>query len=238
MIFKKLLSSPESVTEKVFDSVKLNKSLLLTYFNQHCFNVYYEDEAYRNLIEQKFNAYQADLGVYFAAKFLNHSDPKRIESTAINENILKELIAKKIPVVIIGGNFEESFILKEAKKHGINLVFYKNGFFDETDVDNIFRQLASFNVQVIFVGMGVPKQELFAEKLSRSLRNKVIICVGIFFEYYFGTTKRAPVFIQKIGLEWMFRLLTEPKRLWRRYLIGIPEFIFRVIKMKLGSKVT
>lgn len=238
MIFKKLLSSPEAVTEKVFESVTLNKSLLLTYFNQHCFNVYYEDEAYRNLIEQKFMAYQADLGVYFAAKFLNHSDPKRIESTAINENILKGLITKNIPVVIIGGNFEENFIMKEAKKHGINLLFYKNGFFDEPEVDDIVTQLNSFDVQVIFVGMGVPKQELFAEKLSRSLKNKVIICVGIFFEYYFGTTRRAPIFIQKIGLEWMFRLWTEPKRLWRRYLIGIPEFIFRIIKIKLSSKVT
>lgn len=237
MIFKKLLSSPEAVIEKVFDSIKFNKSLLLTYFNQHCLNVFYEDESYRNLIDQKFSAYQADLGVYFAAKFLNHSDPKRIESTAINENILKGLIAKNIPVVIIGGSFDESFILKEAKKQGINLLFYKNGFFDEFEIDNIVRQLNRSDVQVIFVGMGVPKQELFAEKLSRLLQNKVIICVGIFFEYYFGTTKRAPVLIQKIGLEWMFRLLAEPKRLWRRYLIGIPEFIFRIIKMKLGLKV-
>lgn len=238
MIFKKLLTSPEAVTEKVFDSLKLNKSLLLTYFNQHCFNVYWENDTYRNLIEQKFNAYQADLGVYFAAKFLNHSDPRHIESTAINEKILKELIEKNIPIVIIGGSFEESFIIKEAKKRGINLVHYKNGFFDESDVDYIVRQMNNLDVKVIFIGMGVPKQELFAEKLSKSLKNKVIICVGIFFEYYFGTTKRAPVFIQKIGLEWMFRLITEPKRLWRRYIIGIPEFIFRVIKMKFGSKVT
>jgi N-acetylglucosaminyldiphosphoundecaprenol N-acetyl-beta-D-mannosaminyltransferase len=238
MIFRKLLSSPEAVTEKVFDSVKLNKSLLLTYFNQHCFNVYYEDEAYRNLIEQKFTAYQADLGVYFAAKFLNHSDPKRLESTAINESILKTLIAQNIPVAIIGGNFKESFILIEAKKSGINLTYYKNGFFNEDEFESVVTQFNSFDTRVIFVGMGVPKQELFAEKLSRFLKNRVIICVGMFFEYYFGTTKRAPVFIQKIGLEWMFRLLTEPKRLWRRYLIGIPEFIFRVIKLKLGSKVT
>ncbi|MCU0406319.1 MAG: WecB/TagA/CpsF family glycosyltransferase [Ignavibacteriaceae bacterium] len=232
------MSSPEAVTEKVFDSVKQNKSLLLTYFNQHCFNIYYEDDAYRNLIEQKFNAYQADLGVYFAAKFLNHSDPKRLESTAINESILKQVIAKNIPVVIIGGSFEETFVSKEAKKRGINLLNYKNGFFEEPEVESIITQLNSINANIIFVGMGVPKQEIFAEKLSKSLKNKVIICVGIFFEYYFGTTKRAPVFIQKIGLEWMFRLLTEPKRLWRRYLIGIPEFIFRVIKLKSGSKVT
>ncbi|MCZ7613535.1 MAG: hypothetical protein M5T52_08360 [Ignavibacteriaceae bacterium] len=95
MIFKKLLSSQEAVAEKVFDSVTLNKSLLLTYFNQHCFNVYYDDESYRNLIQKKFDAYQADLGVYLAAKFLNHSDPNRIESTAMNENILKNLLRKR-----------------------------------------------------------------------------------------------------------------------------------------------
>jgi N-acetylglucosaminyldiphosphoundecaprenol N-acetyl-beta-D-mannosaminyltransferase len=238
MILNKVLSNPNDVLNKVLDSLDKQESLLLTYLNQHCFNVYYDDEAYRNLIEEKFNAYQADLGVYIAAKFLNHSDPRRIGSTAINENIIKELIARNIPVVIIGGSFENSFILREAKNRGINLVYYKNGFFAEPEVDSIIKQLSSLDIQVIFVGMGVPKQELFAEKLSSSLKNKVIICVGIFFEYYFGKTKRAPVFIQKIGLEWMFRLLTEPKRLWRRYLIGIPEFIFRVIKMKLSSKVT
>jgi len=238
MIFKKLLSDPDEVTKKVLDSIELKEALLLTYFNQHCFNVYYEDKAYRNLIEQKFNAYQADLGIYLALKLLLKNDISKIVGTDLNISILNELIAKKIALVIVGGKFEESFVMKEAKKSGINLLYYKNGFFDESEVESIVTQLNSFNANVIFVGMGVPKQELFAEKLSRALKNKVIICVGMFFEYYFGTTKRAPVFIQKIGLEWMFRLLTEPKRLWRRYLIGIPEFIFRVIKMKLGSKVT
>jgi len=238
MIFKKLLSAPDAVKQKVNDSVALNKSLLLTYFNQHCFNVYCEDKTYRNLIEYKFDAYQADLGVYLAAKFLNHSDPRRIESTAVNEYVLKELIAKKIPIAIIGGNFDENFIREEASKRGINLVCYINGFFDDKKSDMIVKDLEITNAQVLFVGMGVPKQELFAEKLSMYLQNKVIICVGLFFEYYFCTAKRAPVFIRKIGLEWMFRLTTEPGRLWKRYLIGIPKFILRVIKIKFTLKVT
>jgi exopolysaccharide biosynthesis WecB/TagA/CpsF family protein len=85
--------------------------------------------------------------------------------------------------------------------------------------------------------MGVPKQELFAEQLIRTSNERVIICVGNFLEFYFGTKKRAPYFLQKIGFEWMFRLLSEPKRLWRRYLLGIPLFIYRVIKIKLGIKV-
>ena len=82
--------------------------------------------------------------------------------------------------------------------------------------------------------MGVPRQELFADKLSEMLPNKVIICVGIFFEYYFGTTRRAPEIFQKIGMEWMFRLLYEPRRLWSRYVIGIPKFIFGILKVKFS----
>jgi len=80
--------------------------------------------------------------------------------------------------------------------------------------------------------MGVPKQEIFAEKLSQSQNSKVIICVGNFFEFYFKLKKRAPVFVQNIGMEWLFRLFTEPSRLWKRYLIGIPVFFFKIFRIK------
>lgn len=234
MIFNKLLSDPELVTKKVFDSIFQQKSLLLTYFNQHCFNVYTEDREYRNLIDNKFNAYQADLGVYLAKRLMNHTSTKRIESTAVNKNLLAEIIKNNLPIVIIGGNFKENFILDEAKKRGINLAAYINGFFKLDQVDIIARRLNSLEAQVIFIGMGVPRQEDFAYKLAKKLPNKVIICVGIFFEYYFGTTRRAPEIFQKLGMEWLFRLLYEPRRLWRRYVIGIPKFIFRVLKVKFG----
>lgn len=234
MIFNKLLSDPELVTKKVFDSIFQQKSLLLTYFNQHCFNVYTEDREYRNLIDNKFNAYQADLGVYLAKRLMNHTSTKRIESTAVNKNLLAEIIKNNLPIVIIGGNFKENFILDEAKKMGINLAAYINGFFKLDQADIIARRLNSLEAQVIFIGMGVPRQEDFAYKLAKKLPNKVIICVGIFFEYYFGTTRRAPEIFQKLGMEWLFRLLYEPRRLWRRYVIGIPKFIFRVLKVKFG----
>lgn len=237
MIFQLLSPDSQEVTKKIFNSIADNKSLLITYFNQHCFNVYYEDAVYKELIKNKFVAYQADHGIYFASKMLNLSYPERIDSTSLNKKVLQKLIDKNIPLAIIGGRFDESFILKKTKNVGINLVFYQDGFFEEPEIDSIVERLNDLDVRVIFVGMGVPKQELFAEKLSKYLKNKVIICVGIFFEFYFGTTKRAPVFIQKIGLEWMFRLLTEPKRLSRRYLIGIPVFFYRIFKIKLGKSV-
>jgi N-acetylglucosaminyldiphosphoundecaprenol N-acetyl-beta-D-mannosaminyltransferase len=236
MIFNKLLTDPKDVVLKVLESIEREESLLLTYFNQHCFNVYNCNEDYKKLLDTKFDVYQADFGVYLALKYLWQRKVKRIDATAMNEKILNELSNKNMPFVIVGGNFDEKFIKEESKKRRINLTGYINGYFDESQAVNIIQELKDFGNQIIILGMGVPKQELFAEKLVKTIEAKVIICVGNFIEFYFGTKKRAPVFIQKIGLEWMFRLITEPERLWKRYLIGIPVFVFRILKLKFGHE--
>jgi N-acetylglucosaminyldiphosphoundecaprenol N-acetyl-beta-D-mannosaminyltransferase len=154
----------------------------------------------------------------------------------MNQLILNELIQKKIPLLFIGGKFDKEYVLEATKEKGIELVGYQSGYFEEIQTERIIKDMNDFNNQVIILGMGVPKQELFAEKLAKTIEAKVIICVGNFIEFYFGTKKRAPVFIQKIGLEWMFRLITEPGRLWKRYLIGIPVFVLRILKLKFGHK--
>ena len=238
MIFNEALTNPSDVLNKVLNSLDLQESLLLTYFNQHCFNVYSGNVDYRKVLDTKFNIYQADLGVFLALKILFNRKINRIDATAMNQVILDELIRSKIPLVIVGGNFDYKFIHDETKKRGINLVAYNSGYFEEAQTESIIMELSKKKTRVFIVGMGVPKQELFAEKLLRIQDPKVVICVGNFFEFYFGTKKRAPVFIQKIGMEWMFRLITEPGRLWNRYLIGIPLFIYRILKLKIEGKIT
>ena len=234
MIFNKLLKEPEEVLNNVILSIERNQSFLLTYFNQHCFNIYCKNEVYKKVIDSYFDAYQADLGVFLALKFLEKEKISRIDATEMNQVIMNELIKKKHTLVIVGGNFDEEFIRKEAIKRGINFVGYHSGYFNESQTSDVIEYLKKFNAQVYILAMGVPLQEIFAERLSQSLNSKTIICVGNIFEFYFGTKKRAPVFIQKIGFEWMFRMLTEPQRLWKRYLIGIPLFIYRIIKIKLA----
>jgi len=178
--------------------------------------------------------YQADLGVFFAIKFLEDKKKvKKIDATAMNEMIMNELVDKKIPLALVGGNFEPEFIQDEANKRGINLVGYQHGYFQESQIDEVIRNLNNLKNKVFIVGMGVPYQEIFAERLSEISDSKIGICVGNFLEFYFGTKKRTPVFIRKIGLEWMFRIITDPKRMWKRYIIGIPIFFYRVLKIKL-----
>ena len=135
-----------------------------------------------------------------------------------------------------GGNFDEESLFNETRKKGIKLIKYLHGYFDNSQTENIIQEINKFNTQVILIGMGVPLQEMFAEKLAVSSPNKIIICVGSFFEFYFGTKKRTHIFLRKIGLEWLYRLLTEPTRLWKRYLIGIPLFIYGILKIKFAQK--
>ena len=238
MILNKLLTDPKDVVHKVLNSIEKRESLLLTYLNQHCFNIYSSNKKYRKLLDAQFSVYQADLGIFLALKYLFGKKINKIDATAMNQLILNDLIEKKIPLAIVGGNFKKKLVQEETKKRGINLISYHAGYFEEIQTESIIQEMSNINTRVFIVGMGVPKQELFADKLSQASSPKVIICVGNFLEFYFGTKKRAPVFIQRIGTEWMFRLFTEPRRLWNRYLIGIPVFIYRILKIKYQAQST
>ena len=86
---------------------------------------------------------------------------------------------------------------------------------------------------ILFVGMGTPKQEEWIYNNIQSLKCNVAIGVGGLFDFYSGSKLRAPSMLRKIHLEWAFRLLYEPQRLWKRYIIGIPHFIYLVIRQRL-----
>ena len=81
---------------------------------------------------------------------------------------------------------------------------------------------------LVWVGLGTPKQDLAGELLREFCAAPVILCVGAAFDFLAGTKRRAPHWMQTAGLEWLFRLSSEPRRLWRRYLLGNPKFVFGV----------
>jgi N-acetylglucosaminyldiphosphoundecaprenol N-acetyl-beta-D-mannosaminyltransferase len=83
--------------------------------------------------------------------------------------------------------------------------------------------------QLLWIGIGTPKQDLVAERFRQLDAAPVILCVGAAFDFAAGSKRRAPAWMQSIGMEWLFRLLDEPGRLWRRYLIGNAQFVAGVV---------
>jgi N-acetylglucosaminyldiphosphoundecaprenol N-acetyl-beta-D-mannosaminyltransferase len=92
------------------------------------------------------------------------------------------------------------------------------------------RRLQDAGAQVLWVGLGVPKQDLMAHRLRALHAVPVALCVGAAFDFLAGTSRRAPLWMRRVGLEWLYRLASEPRRLWRRYLIGNPEFVAGVAR--------
>ncbi len=101
---------------------------------------------------------------------------------------------------------------------------------------SVIQRIDESNADVVWVGLGTPKQEKWMAEFIHHLRAPVLIGVGAAFDFLTGRKPHAPHWIQRAGLEWLFRLLSEPGRLWRRYLYNNPVFILRITAQLLGLK--
>lgn len=89
---------------------------------------------------------------------------------------------------------------------------------------------------IVWVGLGMPKQELWADDVHAELPGMAIMAVGAAFDLLGGTVRQAPDWIQNLGLEWLFRLVQEPRRLWRRYLVNNPAFVIAFTRQWVGGR--
>lgn len=101
---------------------------------------------------------------------------------------------------------------------------------EEYDYEEIAEQINRSGADVVWVGISTPKQEQFAKRLSEFTDSHFLITVGAAFDFHIGELHQAPNWMQRAGLEWFFRLMVEPKRLYRRYLEIVPAFLFYGIK--------
>ena len=101
---------------------------------------------------------------------------------------------------------------------------------------HILEQINQAKPDIIWVGLGTPKQDLWVANHRDQLTAPILIAVGAAFDFHTGRVPQAPKWMQRSGLEWLFRLLQEPRRLWHRYLVYNPLFILLILAQSLGLK--
>jgi N-acetylglucosaminyldiphosphoundecaprenol N-acetyl-beta-D-mannosaminyltransferase len=104
---------------------------------------------------------------------------------------------------------------------------------EEKEIEEMINQA---DPDIIWVGLGTPKQDLWMAKHRPNLNAPVIIAIGAAFNFHTGRIPQAPAWMQRISLEWLFRLIQEPRRLWYRYLVYNPLFVLKVIEQRLGLR--
>jgi len=212
------------------------KQLLVTYCNAHIYNLCYQSPENQKIFEE-FNIVHPDgFGVFFASKFLygGKGFKNRLTGSTFYQLLLEEGIKKKWKFFFLGDTKETLKRISSVSPE-LKIAGYHNGF--EFNNDKVTDMIINSNPDILIVGMGSPKQEKWIVNSKNNLDVKVIIAVGDGIKVFSGTKKRGPKFVQKIGLEWLVRLFFEPKRLWKRYLVGNPLFIIRIIKCKFFKKI-
>lgn len=126
----------------------------------------------------------------------------------------------------------------EQRLPGVNVAGASSppfGAIEGLPIGDLQRELSRTEPHILWVGLGAPKQELWMRKMAGRLDVPVMIGVGAAFDYLAGTKPAAPSILRHVGLEWLFRLATEPKRLWRRYLVSNSTFVWLLAREYLAG---
>lgn len=178
------------------------------------------------------------VSIVWAVKWLTGENIKKIAGADLFFYEMERLQKIKGKCFFLGSTNETLIKIRErAKKKYPNVQVetysppYKSEFSEE-DNRMMLSKINNFKPDVLFVGMTAPKQEKWAYNNYNYLDVGHIGCIGAVFDFYAGTIKRAPKWMINLGLEWLYRLIKEPKRMWKRYLLGNIKFIIAILKEK------
>jgi len=171
--------------------------------------------------------------VVWAAKILGKPLPERVAGIDLMENLVKSGYKNRYKIFFFGAKQEvvKRVVEVYSEKYSPAIIAgYRNGYYKPDEEEKIAGKIAESSANILFVGMSFPKKENFLYKNKEILKNvNFLMGVGGSFDVIAGMIKRAPFWMQKVGLEWLYRFIQEPKRMWKRYIIGNYKFLILVL---------
>jgi N-acetylglucosaminyldiphosphoundecaprenol N-acetyl-beta-D-mannosaminyltransferase len=214
--------------------------------NAHHVVMLQEDGVFRAIYESAFLSVPDGVPLLWAAKLLGQPLRGRVNGTDLFEVLCARAAERGLRVFLLGGRegaADAAAAALVSRYPGLEICgTYAPPFGFEHQPDEMARITTTINAakpHLLFVGLGAPKQEYWMFVNRKELDARVALGIGVSFEFVGGIVQRAPVWMRGIGLEWLHRLLSEPKRLWKRYLVG--NFVFcRLIlrQWRLRSRAT
>jgi N-acetylglucosaminyldiphosphoundecaprenol N-acetyl-beta-D-mannosaminyltransferase len=172
--------------------------------------------------------------VVWAARWLGKKLPERVAGIDLMNRLIGLASTKGYKVYFFGAKEEVVSKVVQAVSEKFSpavVAGYRNGYFNPDEAEGIAKKIAQSGAQILFVAISSPTKENFLHDYKSVLGNvNFIMGVGGSFDVVAGYTQRAPVWLQRLGLEWLFRLAQEPRRMWYRYTVGNWKFLMLVLK--------
>ena len=232
----------EELQAEIGHLVRGSRRALVLNVNAHCLNLCYEDAALRAFFNGAEVVFCDGAGVMLAARVLGRRVPERITYADWAWHLAAFAAAEGFSLYFLGGRpgVARAAAQKLNERHpDLEIAGVRHGYFDHAagspENEAVVEEINAAAPDILLVGLGMPLQERWLMENGGRIDAGAILTGGAVFDYVSGRLNRGPRLLTTSGFEWLARLIAEPRRLWRRYLLGNPLFLFRVLRQRLGT---
>ena len=209
--------------------------------NVHSINLAYENKWFRDYLNSADLIRLDGYGIRVGARILGFETPARITWADFAWDLATLAEQHNFTLFFLGakpGIADKAADRLKSKHPNLCIIGTQHGYFNKTNnhIENnhVVQRINQEKPDILIIGLGMPIQERWLYENYENLDVNVILTGGAVFDYVSGNLRRAPKWMTDNGLEWFGRLIIEPRRLWKRYLIGNTKFLWRVLNQKMG----
>lgn len=209
---------------------RLAAPVQVAFVNAHNLNVACEHAEYARALRSVDYVLPDGIGVKLAARMKGHALRHNLNGTDLFAPLMSALGELHAGVFVLGAEpavLARAIAAIERDHPGVRVLGSRDGYFDRTDEPALREAINASGADVVIVGMGTPRQELWMARNVGQLRVGAVLCLGGLLDFLGGKNARAPMWMRQAGLEWIYRIVQEPRRMWRRYVVGNPKFLWR-----------
>ena len=217
-------------------TLRQKKQCSIYFVNPDCLNKTISDPDYRAVLKSGDHIFPDGIGLIIAGKLLQSPLKENINGTDMLPFLCRMAASEGHSIFLLGGKpgIAELAAAAISRDFGVHIAGTADGYFNhQTESGRIIDTINRSGASILLVAFGAPLQEIWIDRYREHLRPGILLGVGGLFDFYSGNIRRAPRWIREIGFEWVYRIMQEPGRMWRRYVVGNPLFLYRVMKWKL-----
>ena len=221
-------------------ALKRRVRIRVAFVNADCVNIAARDAAYRSCLKASDWVCSDGIGMKIAGHILGRKIRDNVNGTDLFPRLCAELARSGHSVYLLGarrGVAAGAVQWASARYPGLRIAGTRSGYFSSAEEPGVIESIRAARPDVLLVAMGAPRQEKWLHMHLEATGATVGIGVGGLFDFYSGRIPRAPLWLRKLGGEWIYRLLQEPGRMWRRYLVGNFVFLSRIVAEKAATLV-
>jgi exopolysaccharide biosynthesis WecB/TagA/CpsF family protein len=212
---------------------------LIAYVNAHTLNLAWSDRTYGEILGRAALVLNDGAGLAIAGRIYGAPFPENLNGSDFNPEIVGLAARRSWRVYFLGAGYgvaHEAARRLQERHPDLRIAGIRDGFFPRSDDRDIAQVIKTARADVVLVAMGNPLQEVWLDRYLAATGARLGVGVGAFFDFTAGNVRRAPQWMNRWGVEWLWRLVQEPKRLWRRYILGSPLFLVRVLRDRYLSR--